>query len=110
MISDKDRAEHILEAIERIETFIGGTGESDFLNNEQLMYACYANVIIIAEAASKISMGKRKKIDTIEWQLITKFRNIIVHEYYRINGRLIWDVIKGNLPGLKNEMLVLLQE
>ena len=108
MIIDIDRAEHILEANERIDHFIFGVDLEDFLSNEQLMFACYANVIIIAEAASKITRGKKKKIENIEWQLITKFRNIIIHEYFRINWRLIWDVIKNNLTALKQEMQIII--
>jgi len=109
MINDIDRAEHILEAIERIDIFIEGLSEHDFLNDEKLMYACYANMIIIGEAATKITRGTKKKIDTIEWQLITKFRNVIIHEYFRINWRLIWDVIKIKLPGLKDAMQIIIK-
>lgn len=89
MATDIDRAEHILEAIDRINKFIEGMSEDDFLIDEKLMYACYANMIIIAEAATKMTRGTKKKIDIIEWQLITGFKNIIIHEYFRINWRLI---------------------
>jgi len=68
------------------------------------MYACYANVIIVAEAATKITRGTKNGINKIEWQLITGFRNIIVHEYFRINWHLVWEVIKNDLPVLKGEM------
>ena len=104
MATDIDRAEHILEAIERINVFIGSIGLGDFLKDEKLMYACYANMIIIAEAATKITNGTKKKIDKIEWQLITGFRNVIVHEYFRVNWRLMWEVMKNDLPILKSEI------
>ena len=106
MATDIDRAEHILEAIERIDRFIEGYTEEDFLKDEKVMYACYANMIIIAEAATKMTKGTKKIMDKIQWQLITGFRNIIVHEYFRINWRLIWDVMKNNLPDIKSEILL----
>jgi uncharacterized protein with HEPN domain len=108
MATDLDRAEHILEAIDRINNFIEGVSEDAFLKDEKLMYACYANMIIIAEAASRITKETKKKIDKIEWQLITGFRNIIIHEYFRINWRLIWDVIENNLPVLRDEIQCLI--
>ena len=109
MITDIDRAEHILESIERIDSFIGGASEAEFLKDEKMMYACYANLMIIGEAATKITRDRKKKIDTVEWQLITKFRNVIIHEYFRINWRLMWDVMKNNLPGLKEAMKIVIE-
>lgn len=104
MATDLDRAEHILEAIDKIDSFIVDVDEQKFLENEQLRFACYANVIIIAEAATKLTRATKSKIDKIEWHLITGFRNIIIHEYFRINWRLLWDVIKNNLPSLRREL------
>jgi len=105
MATDLDRAEHIIEAIDRISAFLKGVDENKFLNDEVLMYACYANVIIVGEAATKMSKETKKKVNKVEWQLIAGFRNIIVHEYFRINWRLIWDVISTDLPTLKNELV-----
>ncbi len=104
MAADLDRVEHIIEAIDRINSFIGDVDEEAFLKDEKLKYACYANMIIVAEAVTKLTRETKSKIRKIEWRLITGFRNIIIHEYFRINWRLIWDVIKNNLPDLKNEL------
>jgi uncharacterized protein with HEPN domain len=66
-------------------------------------------MVIIGEAASKITTGAKKKIVNVEWQLIIGFRNIIIHEYFRINWRVMWDTIKNSLPVLKKEMQNYLQ-
>jgi len=104
MATDLDRAEHILEAIERIDNYVDGIDEEGFYRDEKLMYACYANLIIVGEAASKMTKASKRNVSNIEWDLITGFRNIIVHEYFRINWRVVWDVIKTNLPDLKREL------
>jgi len=60
MVNDLDRAVHILEAIDRINNFIEDTIEEGFYKDEKLMYACYANLIIVGEAASKMTRGTKK--------------------------------------------------
>ncbi len=40
-MTDKERVDHILEAIERIEKFISGFSEDDFLRDDLVKYACY---------------------------------------------------------------------
>ena len=35
-------------------------------------------------------------------------RNIFVHEYFGVDSRLVWEIIKGDLPGLKIKMTEIL--
>jgi len=104
-MTDKERIEHIIESIELIEKFTKGYDKDRFFNNEEIKYACYGNLIIISEAATKISEEFKQKTKKIEWSLITGFRNVIVHEYFRVDWNIVWDVIEMNLPILKQEIL-----
>ena len=36
--------------------------------------------------------------------MIEKMRHILVHDYYRINLDILWDVIKNDLPSLKSQI------
>ncbi|MFO7811443.1 MAG: HepT-like ribonuclease domain-containing protein [Pelovirga sp.] len=38
---------------------------------------------------------------TIEWRSIKDFRNFIVHEYFGIDSRIVWDAVQLELPLLK---------
>jgi len=45
----------IREAIERATTFVAGTSFNQFKGNEQLMWAVYSQIIVIGEAANRLS-------------------------------------------------------
>ena len=44
------------------------------------------------------------------YQRIIVFRNVLIHGYADVDDRLVWDVIKTNLPTLGREVDTLLKE
>lgn len=57
---------------------------------------------IIGEAVGKISSGVKSKYSDVLWQPIKDFRNKIVHEYFGIDYRMVWDIVKNELPILNS--------
>ncbi|OJW79073.1 MAG: hypothetical protein BGO69_00270 [Bacteroidetes bacterium 46-16] len=88
----------------RAERIIKGLSKDDFLSDETVKYACYASLIILSEAVARLSKEFKQKYENIEWDLIVGFRNIIVHEYFRVDWNIVWDVIEVNLPKLKKQL------
>jgi len=56
---------------------------------------------IIGEAARHISEQTKSEYPAVEWQKITGLRNIVVHEYFGINYRIIWETATVLLEDLK---------
>lgn len=65
--------------------------------------------IVIDEAIANIPDEIKKAVTTIEWRLIKDFRNFIVHEYFGVDARIVWDAVRQELPLLKIEVDRLLQ-
>ena len=103
-MTDIQRISHILEHIADIESCVGNLDKEGFLRDNTIKYACYGHMVIISEAATKISREVKKNFPLIEWKMITDFRNLIIHEYHRIDWHVVWDVIHVNLPVLKNNL------
>jgi uncharacterized protein with HEPN domain len=36
-------------------------------------------------------------------------RNVFVHEYFGVDTNLVWEIIKGDLPGLKEKIIEILK-
>lgn len=64
---------------------------------------------IIGEARNDISDVLIAKFSSIEWSQITGLRNVFVHEYFGIDSRLVWDIIKNDIPELKQKIKSVLQ-
>jgi uncharacterized protein with HEPN domain len=100
-IGDKQRLEHILIAISEIESYIVQADLDSFLSNSMMRFASIKQIEIIGEAANHITEETKKSFSEIEWQKITGMRHILVHEYFGVDGKLVWQVILSDIPALK---------
>jgi uncharacterized protein with HEPN domain len=62
-----------------------------FQHSRLYQSAIQYNLMIIGEAASKISRGLRSRHPEVDWQTIKDFRNILAHEYFALDLEIIWD-------------------
>jgi uncharacterized protein with HEPN domain len=66
------------------------------------------NFIIIGEAANQIPEEIEETYSSIPWRLMRAMRNRIVHVYFRVDEKLMWDTIQNDLPPLVPELEKLL--
>lgn len=103
-INDKVRLQHILDAITEIESYISNVEFDDFVNNSMMTYACIKQLEIIGEASNHISSLTKQNFSKIEWDKITGMRNILVHEYFGVDIYIVWQIIKKDIPLLKQKI------
>ncbi|OFX32211.1 MAG: hypothetical protein A2X08_08275 [Bacteroidetes bacterium GWA2_32_17] len=108
-LGDKVRLQHILEAIIEIEKYLQNTDFPDFMENSMMRFASIKQMEIIGEASNHISDETKSKFSQIEWTQIVGMRNIFVHEYFGVDSTLIWEIIKNDLPDLKNKVVEILK-
>ena len=106
--TSRERVEHVIEAIETIQSFIGGHTEESLLKDIKTLSACLYQYTIIGEATGHIEASVLKKY-SYPWHLVKAFRNNILHEYFGIERKLIWGTSKKILPELKSLMLEILK-
>ena len=103
-IGDIARIKHILECVEEIENAIAGYDFEQFSENHVLRIAVVKWLEIIGEAANHISENVKSKYPTIEWRKINGLRNLVIHEYFKIDFRIIWDAATVFVPKLKKDI------
>lgn len=59
---------------------------------------------IIGEASANISDELKKCEPDVEWNTIKGFRNLLVHEYFRVDVTEVWSTIENDLPVLKKQI------
>jgi uncharacterized protein with HEPN domain len=107
-IGDRQRLLHILDAINEIQSYTENIDTQSFLENSMMRFACVKQIEIIGEAANYISQETKDLFTDTEWRQIIGMRHVLVHEYFGIDFNLIWQVIIGDLPDLKNKISTIL--
>jgi uncharacterized protein with HEPN domain len=99
----------MLETIEKIFLFTSDlSGTDEFEKDIESFDATILNFITLGECISKISNELRNSNPHIEWGKIYAFRNVIAHDYFGILSEEVWEIIKKDLPILKNDISDLL--
>ena len=97
--------EDILESIKLIEKYIKNISKENLDNNQKLKDSIVRRLEIIGEAVKNIPDNFRKKYPEVPWKKIAGLRDIIIHTYFSLDLDITWDIIKKDLPDLKEKML-----
>ena len=99
---------HIRDAIAKIESYTSG-GRKTFFRDTMIQDAVIRNLEVIGEAARNLSSEFiRQQHPQIPWRSIIALRNVLIHEYFRVDLELVWRVVRRRLPTLKRHIEALL--
>lgn len=88
------------EAACEIAQFVKGISYEEFESNKVLRYAVERQILVIGEAAGRVSSTFRDAHPEIPWVSIVAQRNILAHEYGEILVERIWRVSSERIPEL----------
>lgn len=95
---DKIRLLHILDSAQDAIDFLADASFDEFIQNKQLCNSVVRSLEIIGEAAVHVSEETKKKNSEIEWAVMIGMRNRLIHAYFDINYKIVWQTVKKNLP------------
>ena len=108
MRADRERLLDIQEAIADIQKY-AQRGRSEFEKDELIQTWIIHHLSILGEAASKLSEDFKEKHPEISWSKIIGMRNVLVHNYFRIDLEAVWSVIEEDLLELKTAIQKMLE-
>ncbi len=89
--------EYLLENSEGLEY-------EEFIDNETLKRSFVRSLEVIGEATKNLSDSFRKKHPQIRWKDIAGLRDVLIHQYFGIDYRSVWDIVKNKIPKLKEQI------
>ena len=91
------RIQDILDAITRIQGSTVGMSFEDFREIEEIiLQGILYNFIIIGEASINVNDEIKSRYPQIPWRLMGDMRNVMAHEYFQVNQRLVWNTIQNH--------------
>jgi uncharacterized protein with HEPN domain len=94
----------MLQSAELITNYTAQCSKNEFFENMQLQDSVIRRLLVIAEAARRVSETTRQTLPNIAWQEINGMRNRLVHEYNDVNLNIVWDVVQNEMPKLIKEL------
>lgn len=77
-----------------------GLTYEQFVATESVQDAVIKCLLVIGEAAGRLSDEACAELPQFDWQGMKGMRNVLVHDYGRIDYTKVWDVVTNELPSL----------
>jgi uncharacterized protein with HEPN domain len=81
MKDDRIYIEHILQSIERIQSYISRKNQETFSIDSITQDAVVRQLEIIGEATKRISKALRKNNSDVPWDDMAGMRDVLIHDY-----------------------------
>lgn len=107
---DTNRLDDILTALDNIKEILAGVSLHQFLDDVTIHSAVLFQLIVIGEAAANTSSIVQQQYPHVSWRKIKKLRNVVVHEYFALEGKLVWNVVVKDLPILETQIKNILEQ
>lgn len=94
----------ITESANAIKSYVDGIDYETFVNDRKTFSATLREYMVIGEAVGKIIDLLEKSSPEYPWRMIKDFRNFIIHEYFGVNPKIVWDLTTQELDLLLEEI------
>jgi uncharacterized protein with HEPN domain len=90
----------IAKAAQLILQFAQGLEKTELAANLEKQSAILYQIVVIGEAVKRLSADFRNQHPTVPWREIAGMRDILAHQYDRVEVDEIWGVIQDDIPQL----------
>lgn len=107
-MQSRDRAHlhRMREALDKIELQMEGVDYERFLTDVHVSDAVAMQLVVLGEAANKLSGELQTAHPLIAWRKIIGLRHLIAHEYDRLEPSKLWDIVTGDVVRLSSALPV----
>lgn len=96
----QERVQDILICAQNIRSFTEGMSYDDFLDDPRTIRAVAFEFTTIGEAARVIPVEVQQRFPDVPWGKMHGIRNVLVHEYFRLDEEILWRASLEDIPPL----------
>ena len=95
--------------MQKIQQYTAGMSYSEFAADPKTQDAVIRNFITIGEAANHVPDDIAQRYPAIPWGDMRDMRNVVVHQYFGVSLRTIWETVQSELPPLVESLQRILE-
>lgn len=96
-----DYLSDILDSVQKARRFLKGVKFDAFAANDEKVFAVMQALEIIGEAVKNLPKSIRQRYPEVRWRDVAGMRDKLIHQYFRVNVRLLWETVRKDLPSLQ---------
>ncbi len=100
MLRDEAAVLDILRAARLARAFLGSLKKDDLLRDAKTQSSILHQLLVVGEAVKRLSPDFRAEHSRIGWKRIAGTRDVIIHQYDRIDIDEVWHTLTVDLPEL----------
>jgi len=100
----------ILEAISSIHEYTKDMGEEEFYSDKKTRDAVIRNLEVIGEATKNLPTETKEKNPEVNWRVISGMRDKLIHQYFGVSQKIVWETIKTDLPLFEGQIKKILKK
>ena len=104
------RLKDMLQMCREIEEFTVGMSFVEFQQDAKTIKAVLYNLVIVGEVAGQLLPEIEFLNPEIPWIDIRGIRNLIIHEYFRVDLSIVWQTVQVDLPPLQQQLQASIEE
>jgi uncharacterized protein with HEPN domain len=105
----QQRIEDIVSCAKIIKDYTEGMSYEAFLDDPKTIRAVAFEFTTIGEATRAIPMEIQRKYNDVPWGKMQGIRNVLVHEYFRLDEQILWEASQEDIPPLITALENILQ-
>lgn len=94
----------MLEACDDLAEFVAGVEYNEFLHEKLRLSAVLQKLMVLGEAAARVSDDLRERYPAVEWAAIAGLRNRLVHGYFNVDWEIVWVAATEEAPALAEQL------
>ena len=104
------RVDDMLAAIARVEEYARDMSMAAFLADPKTCDAVIRNLEILGEAARYMPAEIVERHPSAPWKRAREMRNVLIHAYFGVDLKTVWQTIRDDLPPLKTQLEAILKQ
>ncbi len=108
MRPDVDLLRDIVKTASELDLIVAGLDEDTFSVTDVVRSAAMYKLIVIGEAAAKLSDGLREQFGHVPWPAIISFRNRATHAYFAVDWTIVYEIARRDVPQLADQVKTIL--
>ncbi len=100
----------MLEATQRILSYVDGIDYASFQNDFKTQDAVFRNLEVLGEATKNIPAEVMEQYPDLPWRAMARTRDRLIHHYFGVNLDIVWGIAKLELPDVVEKLAALLKD